>query len=105
MHNSASDELVLADLRESMGDGFSVAPPPPYDPIGMAWANGRRCTVGEDPGPATPTVFLWADGTPLRVYPQPPSAREWRATVAKHGLPMTANGVTLGSAGSNSVEN
>jgi len=63
----------------------------------MNWAAGRRCTDTPDPGPATPTPFLWADGTPVAVYPQPPTASEWRALVAKHGLPMTAYGETVGN--------
>jgi hypothetical protein len=87
MYTSPGDALVLEDLRESLGGGFSVGPEPPYDPVGMAWANGRRCTVGEDPGPDTSPGFVWADGTPIAVYPQPPSAAEFRALVAKHGVP------------------
>ena len=93
---TANDSAILSELAEGPG-GFNVGPPIPYDSVGMNWAAGRRCTDTPDPGPATPTVFLWADGTPLAVYPQPPTASEWRALVAKHGLPMTADGETVGN--------
>ena len=92
---SANDSAILADLSDEPG-GFSVGPPTPYDPIGMAWANGRRCSNLPDPGPIAGPVHLWRDGTPLKRYPQPPSASEWRATVAKHGLPTTSDGKIVG---------
>lgn len=91
------DQVTFAELDDAMPNGFSISPPPPYDPIGMAWANGRRCTTGEDPGPIEPPVYLWRDGTPLQVYPQPPSALEWRATATEHGLPMTRDGKIVGA--------
>jgi hypothetical protein len=93
---SAEDSAILADMGSCPG-GFSVGPPPPYDPVGMAWANGRRCTDTPDPGPIPIPAFLWADGTPVGRYPQPPTASEWRALVAGHGLPMTLDGETVGN--------
>ena len=87
MYTSAHDAAILADFHESMGDGFHTSPIPPYDSVGMNWAAGRRCTDLEDPGPDTSPGFLWADGTPVARYPQPPTASEWRALVAKHGVP------------------
>jgi len=91
-----NDRTTIADLTEALGEGFSVSAPPPYDHTGMNWANGRRCTAGEDPGPIAGPVHLWRDGTPLKRYPHPPSAAEWRATVAKHGLPTTSDGKIVG---------
>ena len=85
MHNSASDELMLADLNQSLGGGFTIWPEPAYDPIGMAWANGRRCMDTPDPGPDTSQPNVWADGHPIEHGPHTPTA--WRALVARHGVP------------------
>ena len=93
---SQRDGDILAEVFGEGVQGFSISPPVPYDPIGMPWANGRRCTTGEDPGPIAGPVHLWRDGTPLKRYPQPPSATEWRATVARHGLPTTSDGKIVG---------
>jgi len=94
VHTSASDALVLADLNESLGGGFTLWPEPPYDPVGMAWANGRRCTTGEDPGPDMTPPLLWADGTPIH---GPYDPHEWRAAIDAHGLPATVGGKTVGN--------
>ena len=97
MYTSASDALILRDFQDSFGEGFSTSPIPPYDSVGMNWAAGRRCTDTPDPGPIPVPAFLWADGTPVGRYPQPPTASEWRALVAGHGLPMTLDGETVGN--------
>ena len=97
MYTSASDALILRDFQDSFGDGFSTSPVPPYDSVGMNWAAGRRCTNTPDPGPIPLPDFLWADGTPVGRYPQPPTAVEWRALVAEHGLPLTMDGETVGN--------
>jgi len=94
VYTSVSDALVLADLNESLGSGFTLWPEPPYDPIGMPWANGRRCTDFEDPGPEIIPDVLWADGTPIH---GPYDPHEWRAAVDAHGLPATRGGVTIGN--------
>jgi len=95
VHNSASDELMLADLNQSLGGGFTIWPEPAYDPIGMAWANGRRCMDTPDPGPDLTPPLLWADGTPLKRGPH--TTRAWKAMVDAHGLPCTAGGRTVGN--------
>ena len=92
---SANDSAILADLADGVG-GFSVGPPIPYDPIGMAWANGRRCTDTPDPGPVIIPDLVWRDGTPQPPFPHPPTALEWRRLVSAHGLPMTRGGKVVG---------
>ena len=93
---TANDSAILAELAEGPG-GFNVGPPVPYDSVGMNWAAGRRCTDTPDPGPIAPPDVRWADGTPMGPYPQPPTASEWRALKAEHGLPCTMDGVTVGN--------
>ena len=97
MYTSPGDALILTDMRESLGDGFSVGPLPAYDSVGMNWAAGRRCTNTPDPGPIPPPDVRWADGTPCGPYPQPPTASAWRAMVAEHGSPLTMDGKTIGN--------
>jgi len=94
MYHSSSDAAILEDFNESMGGGYSVSPPPPYDFVGMNWAAGRRCTDIPDPGPEILPPTLWADGTPLAHGPHTPTA--WRAMVTAHGLPCTIGGKTIG---------
>ena len=102
---SQRDSDVLSEVFGEGVQGFSISPPVPYDPIGMAWANGRRCTNTPDPGPVIIPDLVWRDGTPQPPFPHPPTALEWRRLVSAHGLPMTRGGVVVGVGWSERVLN